>query len=54
VENLDREVLAGFAEHLHFLLAQHLARAVVGIDDVVAELKLDALDLPDRLELLLD
>ena len=48
VEDLDREVLAAFAEHLHLLLLQHLARAVMGIDDMVAELELDVLDLAGR------
>ena len=52
VEDLDREVLAALAEHLHLLLLQHLARAVVGVDDVVAELELDVLDLAGHLELL--
>ncbi len=48
VEDLDREVLAPFAEYLHFLLLQHLAGAVMGVDDVVAELELDVLDLAGR------
>ena len=44
VQDLDREVLAPFSEDLHLLLLEHLAGAVVGIDDVVAELELDVLD----------
>jgi hypothetical protein len=52
VEDLDRQILAPLAEHLHLLLLQHLAGAVVGIDDVVAELELDVLDLASDLELL--
>jgi hypothetical protein len=52
VKDLDGQILACGAEHLHILLAQNLARAVVGIYDVVAELELDALDLAGRLELL--
>jgi hypothetical protein len=52
VKDLDREVLAPFAEYLHLLLLQHLPRAVVGIDDVIAELELDVLDLACDLELL--
>jgi hypothetical protein len=52
VEDLDGEVLAPFAEHLHLLLLQHLAGAVVRVDDVVAELELDVLDLTGDLEIL--
>jgi hypothetical protein len=43
VKDLDREVLALLAEDLLDLLIQHLARAVVRVDDVVAELELDEL-----------
>jgi hypothetical protein len=52
VEDLDHEVLAPFAEDLHLLLLEDLAGAVVGIDHMVAELELDALDLGDNLEVL--
>jgi hypothetical protein len=52
MEDLDRQVLARRAEYLHVLLAENLARAVMGIHDVVAELELDALDLAGGLELL--
>jgi hypothetical protein len=52
VEDLDRQILACCAKYLHVLLAQNLARAVVGVHDVVAELELDALDLTGRLKLL--
>jgi hypothetical protein len=52
VEDLDREVLAPFSEDLHLLLLQHLAGAVVGIDDVISELELDELDFTRDLELL--
>jgi hypothetical protein len=52
VEDLDREVLAALAEHLHLLLLQHLAGAVVGIHHMVAELELDAFDLARALDLL--
>jgi hypothetical protein len=41
VEDLDRQVLAFLAEHLFVFLAQHLAGAVVGIDDAVPDLELD-------------
>jgi hypothetical protein len=49
VEDLDREVLAAFAEDLHLLLLDDLAGTVMGVDDVVAELEVDALDLARRL-----
>jgi hypothetical protein len=52
VEDLDREVLATLAEDLHLLLLQHLAGAMVRVDDVVTELELDVLDLAGDLELL--
>ena len=45
VEDLDREVLALLAEDLLLLLLEDLAGAVVRIDDVVADLELDVLDL---------
>jgi len=45
VQDLDRQVLAAFAEDFFDLLGLHLARPVVGVDDVVAELKLDEFDL---------
>jgi len=51
VKDLDREVLAAFAEHLHLLLLQHLACPVMGVHDMVAELELDVLDFARRLEL---
>ena len=40
------------AEHLHLLLAEHLAGAVMGVYDVVAQLELDVLDLARDLKLL--
>jgi hypothetical protein len=52
VQDLDRQILACFTEHLHLLLLQHLPGAVVWIDDLVAELELDELDLASDLELL--
>ena len=45
MKNLDRQVLARLAEDLLLLLLDDLSRPVVGIDDVVAELELDVLDL---------
>jgi hypothetical protein len=36
VQDLDRQVLAGGPEHLHLLLADHLAGAMVGVYDMVA------------------
>jgi hypothetical protein len=45
VQDLDGEVLALLTEHLALLLLEDLARPVMGIDDVVAELELDVLDL---------
>jgi hypothetical protein len=51
VEDLDRQILAAFAEDLHLLLLEHLAGAVMGVDDVIAELELDVLDLAGDLEL---
>jgi hypothetical protein len=53
VEDLDREVLTLLAEHDPLLLLQDLARAVMGIDDAVAQLELDVLELDlGRLEVL--
>jgi hypothetical protein len=45
VEDLDGEVLTLLTEHLLALLLQDLAGAMMGVDDVVAELELDVLDL---------
>ena len=50
MEDLDGEVLASLTEDLLVLLLDDLARAVVGVDDVVTELELDVLDLTDDLE----
>jgi len=44
VEDLDGEVLALLAEDLLVLLLDDLSRAVVRVDDVVAQLELDVLD----------
>jgi hypothetical protein len=41
VEDLDRQVLAVLAEDLARVLLEDLARTVVGIDDVVADVELD-------------
>ena len=43
MQDLDREVLAALAEDLLNLLCADLARAMMRIDDVVAELELDVL-----------
>jgi hypothetical protein len=51
VEDLDGEVLALLTEDLLVLLLDDLTRAVVGIDDVVAELELDVLHLADNVKL---
>jgi hypothetical protein len=45
VEDLDRQVLALLSEDLLLLLLEDLAGTVVRIDDVVADLEVDALDL---------
>jgi hypothetical protein len=45
VEDLDRQILPALAEYLHLLLLDHLPRTVVRVDDVVAKLELDVLDL---------
>jgi hypothetical protein len=47
VEDLDGEVLALLAEDLLLLLAEDLAGPVMRVDDVVADLELDRLDLTD-------
>jgi hypothetical protein len=52
VEDLDGEVLALLPEDLLVLLLQDLAGPVVRIDDAVADLELDALDLALDLEIL--
>jgi hypothetical protein len=55
VEDLDRQVLAPLAEDLASLLLEDLARAVVGIDDVVADVEFDDGNLGDEvLDLLVD
>jgi hypothetical protein len=51
VQDLDREVLALLAEDLLLFLLEDLARPVMGVDDVVADLERDALGF-DRLEVL--
>src|SRR5579875_2842537 len=43
VQDLDRQVLALFAQHLDHFLALDLARSVVRVDHVVAKLKIDQL-----------
>jgi hypothetical protein len=45
VEDLDREVLALLTEDLLDLFLEDLAGAVMRIDDVVADLETDVLDL---------
>jgi hypothetical protein len=50
VKNLDRQVLALLAEDVLLFLLDDLTRAVVRIDDVVADLEIDALDLPADVE----
>jgi hypothetical protein len=52
VEDLDREVLALGAEDLLVLLLEDLAGSVMGVDDVVADLEFDRLDLTGDLEVL--
>jgi hypothetical protein len=47
VEDLDGEVLALLTEDLLGLLLEDLAGPMVGIDDVVADLEIDVLDLDD-------
>ena len=44
VQDLDREVLAALPEHLLDLLRLHLTRAMVRVDDVVAQFEFDCLD----------
>jgi hypothetical protein len=41
VEDLDRQVLATLAEYVLDLLAQDPPRAMVRVDDAVADLELD-------------
>jgi hypothetical protein len=43
VEDLDREVLAHLAQDLLLLLLDDLSGPMMGIDDVVTDLELDAL-----------
>jgi hypothetical protein len=52
VEDLDRQVLALLAEDLLLFLLEDLARAVMGIDDAVADLVLDQRSLSAELEVL--
>jgi hypothetical protein len=52
VQDLDREVLAPLAEDLLALLLEDLAGAVMRVDDVVADLELEAFDLTADLEVL--
>jgi hypothetical protein len=52
VEDLDRQVLTHLTEDVLVLLLDDLARPVVGIDHVVADLEVDALDLAYELDLL--
>jgi hypothetical protein len=50
VEDLDREVLALLAEDVLLFLLDDLTRAVVRVDDVVADFEIDALDLAADVE----
>jgi hypothetical protein len=52
VEDLDREVLAHLAEDLLVFLLDDLAGPMVRIDDVVADLEVDALGLAREVEVL--
>jgi hypothetical protein len=52
VKDLDGEVLALLAEDLLVLLLDDLPGAVMGVDDVVAEIELDVLDLADDFKVL--
>jgi hypothetical protein len=54
VEDLDGQILASLSEHFHLFLAHDLAGAVVGIDDMVAELELDVFDFDCDLDLLVE
>jgi hypothetical protein len=55
VQDLDREVLALLAEDLAGLLLEDLARPVMGVDDVVADVELDRGNVGDEvLDLLVD
>jgi hypothetical protein len=52
VEDLDREVLAYLAQDLLVLLLDDLPRSMVRVDDVVADLEVDALGLAREVEVL--
>jgi len=52
VEDLDGEVLPRLTEDLLVLLLDDLAGPVMRVDDVVAELELDVLDLADDFKVL--
>jgi hypothetical protein len=54
VEDLDRQVLALLAEDVLELLLEDLTSPVVRIDDVVADLELDVLQLGDDVLEVLD
>jgi hypothetical protein len=55
VEDLDRQVLTLLTEDLASLLLEDLARAVVRVDDVVADVELDYCDFDFKvLDLLVD
>jgi hypothetical protein len=51
MEDLDGQILAALAEDLLLFLLDHLARPVVGVDDVVADLKIDVDELALDLEI---
>jgi hypothetical protein len=50
MKDLDREVLPDLAEDLLLLLLDDLSGPVVGIDDVVTDLEVDALSLAGDLD----
>jgi hypothetical protein len=52
VEDLDREVLPHLAEDLLVFLLDDLSGSMVRIDDVVADLEIDALGLAREVEVL--
>jgi hypothetical protein len=52
VEDLDGEVLAGLTEDLLVLLLDDLAGAMMRVDDVVADLEVDALGLSGDVQIL--
>jgi hypothetical protein len=52
MEDLDGQILAALAENLLLLLAEDLARSMVGVDDAVADLELDVLRGHYRLEII--